>query len=481
LKRITTAFFLTFLTLCYTQENWSIQDLNVTTFRNGDSLIEANSETNWKNCNANQQPAYYRLGPSDDSGILYNYYALIDERQLAPEGYRIPGIEDIKALDVSTFFQSADGGWKNNTSSGFFNANAFGYISDEAFEVLSAGDAGYYWTNTLGGTLKSMAFVFLNGEKGYSIMELKRESFCVVRCVMKESEAEAFEINEIALKEEIKKQKERSLIDEQKAINEEENSKKEGISVAVNINSSSGPVSEALVKISTNGMTIGSATTDEYGKATVTFPTYYGGQISTIEVSHALYINEKKTNLTPSNGSSFDFLLKSKTESTDAINQNSEKKAKNGVEEKVEKENEMKKSNTASKSEHHGNSISSDTRNTIYISGFNIGSLVDYYFLGIGYRFLPSLKTNNIGVDISFNFLSGDRIYKAIIVPTYQINWKKRNTYSSVGVGYKLEFGKNNSYGGWAAKIRQGWDPDWCKCNFEIGVGMGFIQLGLPL
>jgi hypothetical protein len=222
LKKITTTLFCFCVLICSAQTNWSVEDLHVTTFRNGDPLMEANSETNWKAFNANQLPAYYRLGPTDADGILYNYYALIDERQLAPEGYRIAGIEDIKALDVSQYFQSSEGGWKTNTSTGFFNANAFGYISDEAYEVFSAGDAGYYWTNTLGAALKSMAFVFLNGEKGYSIMELKRESFCAVRCVKNDAEEEAFNLNEKALKEEIIKRKEVKLIAEQKAIKEAE-------------------------------------------------------------------------------------------------------------------------------------------------------------------------------------------------------------------------------------------------------------------
>jgi uncharacterized protein (TIGR02145 family) len=224
-KITTTALFCFWALVFYAQTNWSVSDLRVTAFRNGDPLMEANSETNWKFCNANQIPAYYKLGESLEDGVLYNYYAIKDERQLAPEGYRIPGIEDIKALDVSQYFQSADGGWKNNSSTGFFNANAVGYISDEAYEVFSAGDAGYYWTNTLGSALKSMAFVFLNGEKGYIMMELKRESFCAVRCVKSVDEEEAFNLNEKALTKEIKKRKEDKLIAQQKAIKEAEEKK----------------------------------------------------------------------------------------------------------------------------------------------------------------------------------------------------------------------------------------------------------------
>jgi TonB family protein len=178
------------LKLANAQTDWSIEDLHVTTFRNGDPLMEVNSDSNWKFCNDNQIPAYYKLGKSLEDGVLYNFYAIKDERQLAPVGYRIPEVDDLMALASDQFFQSTSGGWKTSTGNGYFNADANGYLpfEGETMEVLSKGDAAYYWTMTDGKALHSMGFVILNGEKGYSLQQMRRENFCAVRCIKNEEE-----------------------------------------------------------------------------------------------------------------------------------------------------------------------------------------------------------------------------------------------------------------------------------------------------
>jgi uncharacterized protein (TIGR02145 family) len=219
LKNITTAIFCLFNLICYTQTNWSIEDLHVTTFRNGDRLLEANTESNWKFCNENQLPAYLLLGETPEDGVLYNFYAIHDTRQLAPEGYRIPELEDVKTLPTEQYYQSTNGGWKTNTGTGYFNANASGYMPHdiESFEVLSQGVFAYYWTNTNGKTFHSMSFVIVDGEKGYSIQELRREGFCAVRCVKKNDESAAFTMSEgqIAKKEKFVKLNRRKEIDKE--------------------------------------------------------------------------------------------------------------------------------------------------------------------------------------------------------------------------------------------------------------------------
>jgi len=206
------------------QPNWSVEDLHVTAFRNGESLMQANSIDNWKYCSANQIPAYYLIGDSPEDGVLYNYYALINDQQLAPEGYRIVEIDDLKALPKDRYYQSTDGNWNTNTGTGFFNANANGYLpfEGETFELLSQGDAAYYWTLTVGKPLYSMGFVIMNGEKGYSDLEIRRESFCAVRCVKNEAEASAFDKSESEILAARKKREEEKLLAEEKARKEAE-------------------------------------------------------------------------------------------------------------------------------------------------------------------------------------------------------------------------------------------------------------------
>jgi uncharacterized protein (TIGR02145 family) len=208
----------------FAQTNWSVQDLHVTTFRNGDPLMEANSESNWKFCNANQIPAYFKLGESLEDGVLYNFYAIKDERQLAPVGYRIPEIDDVKALASDQFFQSISGGWKTSTGKGYFNADANGYLpfEGETMELLSKGDAAYYWTKTDGKALYTKGFVILNGEKGYSLQEMRRENFCALRCIKNEDEASEFDKREQNILAEKTKNQEAKTIAEEKAKKEAE-------------------------------------------------------------------------------------------------------------------------------------------------------------------------------------------------------------------------------------------------------------------
>jgi uncharacterized protein (TIGR02145 family) len=251
-KYILVAGFLILFFSFQAQTDWSIEDLHVVTFRNGDPLMEANSESNWKFCNSNQIPAYFKLGESIEDGVLYNYYAIKDERQLAPVGYSIPELDDVKSLATDQFFQSGSGGWKTSTGNGYFNADPNGYLpfEGETMELLSQGDAAYYWTMTAAKALHSMGFVILNGEKGYSLQEMRRENFCAVRCVKNESEATEFKKSEeIIIAERTKKQGETKIADEKLKKVQSENKNILGGSSNINSTSQNG---ELLIWISSD-------------------------------------------------------------------------------------------------------------------------------------------------------------------------------------------------------------------------------------
>jgi TonB family protein len=175
------------------QYNWSIEDLKVTTFRNGDALLEVNSPQDLKFCSDNQQPAYFKNVNSKDTFYLYNYYAVIDPRGLAPIGYKIPSLEDLKTLNDSVFYQEPSNSWKTRGKGIEFYAQSNGYISHDNLEVLSDSVAGYYWTNSTANTLKSFVYIFLDNEPGFVLSELPRESFCSVRCVSNEKELKEFQ------------------------------------------------------------------------------------------------------------------------------------------------------------------------------------------------------------------------------------------------------------------------------------------------
>ena len=147
------------------------ENLNVSTFRNGDPIPEAKTDEEWKKAGENKQPAwcYYNNDSSNGNryGKLYNWFATNDPRGLAPEGWKIPSDEDWRRLtDFLGGEEESTGkkmqstfGWANNENgtneSGFSsfpagNRNDIGNFRDSGVE-------GSWWSSTEYG--KEVAFL----------------------------------------------------------------------------------------------------------------------------------------------------------------------------------------------------------------------------------------------------------------------------------------------------------------------------------
>ncbi|OUS01057.1 hypothetical protein A9Q86_09950 [Flavobacteriales bacterium 33_180_T64] len=77
---------------------WMSKNLNVSNFRNGDPILHAKSKEAWDKAGENGTPAwcYYENEPNNGAilGKLYNWYAVNDERGLAPLGWYIPSDDE---------------------------------------------------------------------------------------------------------------------------------------------------------------------------------------------------------------------------------------------------------------------------------------------------------------------------------------------------------------------------------------------------
>lgn len=106
---------------------WMTKNLDVATFRNGDSIPQAKTNEEWVNAGINKQPAwcYYDNDPANGAkyGKLYNWYAVNDPRGLAPVGYHIPSdaewtkLGDFLGSDAGTKMKSKSG-WNSYTTGG---------------------------------------------------------------------------------------------------------------------------------------------------------------------------------------------------------------------------------------------------------------------------------------------------------------------------------------------------------------------------
>jgi uncharacterized protein (TIGR02145 family) len=80
---------------------WMAENLKVTRYRNGDSIPNVTGNSGWVHLSTG---AYceYDNDPSNVSiyGRLYNWYAVDDSRNIAPEGWHMPGDAELKQLEI---------------------------------------------------------------------------------------------------------------------------------------------------------------------------------------------------------------------------------------------------------------------------------------------------------------------------------------------------------------------------------------------
>lgn len=80
---------------------WMAENLRTTKYRNGDNIPQVKSNDTWKNlttgayCNYNNTK---NLDTIATFGRLYNYYAVTDGRNIAPEGWHVPTDSDWNVL-----------------------------------------------------------------------------------------------------------------------------------------------------------------------------------------------------------------------------------------------------------------------------------------------------------------------------------------------------------------------------------------------
>jgi uncharacterized protein (TIGR02145 family) len=105
-------------------QTWTSENLNVSTFRNGDPIPEVRSTEEWKKAGENKQPAwcYYDNDPKngEKNGKLYNWHAVNDPRGLAPKGWHVPSEEEWKKLalylggeNIAGKKMKSTSGWSN--------------------------------------------------------------------------------------------------------------------------------------------------------------------------------------------------------------------------------------------------------------------------------------------------------------------------------------------------------------------------------
>ena len=136
-------------------QQWTVTDLDVTEYANGETIPEVTDETEWSNLTTG---AWCWYNNDDTKTKLYNWYAVNDQRGLAPAGFHIPTDAEWTTL---TDYLGADAGGQLkeagldhwiDPNTGATNSSGFtglpGGSRSNAGTFSGIGAYGFWWSST---------------------------------------------------------------------------------------------------------------------------------------------------------------------------------------------------------------------------------------------------------------------------------------------------------------------------------------------
>ena len=148
-------------------QTWMAQNLRTTRFRNGDVITNVTSNSEWVDLTKEAYSSYNNSTDLDylaTFGFLYNWYAVSDTRNIAPEGWHVATQEDwdqlintVGGVEVAgqKLKEAGNSHWNNSGSQG---TNEYGFTAlpsgrrqytDGTF--INTGFNGFWWANTANG------------------------------------------------------------------------------------------------------------------------------------------------------------------------------------------------------------------------------------------------------------------------------------------------------------------------------------------
>ena len=141
-----------FTTVKIGDQTWCTQNLNVSTYRNGDAIPQVQDDTEWINLKTGAWCYYetqigigfnhgYEIWAEEKVtvyGKLYNWYAVSDPRGLAPNGYHVPSDDEWTTL-IDYLGGPKDASKKMKSTSGWYNEGEFNGTNESGFSGLPGG------------------------------------------------------------------------------------------------------------------------------------------------------------------------------------------------------------------------------------------------------------------------------------------------------------------------------------------------------
>jgi len=127
---------------------WMTENLKVTHYRNGDPISNITDDSEWADLTTS---AYCNYNNNSNNvttyGRLYNWYAVNDSRNIAPEGWHIPTDEEWKQLEMHLGMSQAeadDTGYRGTNEGSKIAGNAALWADGVLEDNTGFGESGLY-------------------------------------------------------------------------------------------------------------------------------------------------------------------------------------------------------------------------------------------------------------------------------------------------------------------------------------------------
>ena len=150
-----------------------VDDLKVNEYRNGDFIPKAISDGQWIEFGKAKIGAYSCILDKEyNVHYLYNWYAVNDERELAPEGWHVPRDEEWSDLKLKKQLKEniSYGGNRHYDNGNYYGIGSYGY-----FWSSTEYSSNYAWARDLSYYNAVVNQLITNKQFGLSVRCLKGE------------------------------------------------------------------------------------------------------------------------------------------------------------------------------------------------------------------------------------------------------------------------------------------------------------------
>jgi len=183
------------VTIC--KQVWMVKNLDVTTYRNGDTIPHVTNDTAGSNLTTGAW-CWYNNDSANYSGLgrLYNWYAVHDPRGLAPKGWHVPSDSECRKLSAclggekATYdaLKASDGSNRMGQNGGILNSSGFtGLLGGEretGGEFRGYGALGIWWNSTDdGGGYGAWSYFLSFADGNFTMYNWYKQDGFSVRCI----------------------------------------------------------------------------------------------------------------------------------------------------------------------------------------------------------------------------------------------------------------------------------------------------------